>query len=108
MRFDKTFPKWARKLTFGDTVRDCRFKHLKIKNIGFEEVPIVNISRFFYSKWVPYSISDFLVSNYEEICDRLRLVKVWDIHVELSDGASCSIRNCCSDPAAYPDAPNML
>ncbi len=96
MIFDKSFPKWARKLTFGHVVCDCRYRHVAIKNYGYEDVPLIGLHKFFYAKWMPTSIGGYLASTYEDVCDRLGLTKVWDIHIELADGASCSVRNCCS------------
>lgn len=91
--------RWMTSLKVGDTVCDCRFKHLKIATI--EEHRVVRFPRwlrnFVFADWMPYSISNLLDDVFHWVSYKLGNVELIDKTVLLEDGAHCSVMNCC-DP----------
>jgi hypothetical protein len=119
---------WAKTLIVGDTVCDCRFRHLKIAKL--DEVynhtqfshPIykmlLGLYGWFsgedrYSEWVAGKLIDPVVFFLTENVLRKRvdpfLLKFGlteretvDFDIELEDGAQCSALYCC-DPADHEE-----
>ena len=120
---------WAKTLVVGDTVCDCRFRHMKIAQLDEEyhhtnfSAPIIRLIFKVYglvpvknkhSEWVDEHILDpivfFLIDNI--ILDRVDpwLLKVGltdrrtvDFTIVLEDGAQCSAMHCC-DPADHEES----
>lgn len=110
---------WIQELKVGDTVCDCRFRHVQIREISHVDYQLTydrQIRYILFFGWLPESWDankwylekvsiptiDFMLDRvYEPI--RTLLIKkgvfckVFDKELVLVDGACCSARYCC-DP----------
>lgn len=90
---------WAKSLKVGDTVCDCRFKHLKIKSVSDNTVvrmPDI-VKRILFSDWMPMRISDWIDDIFCKVSRKIGNVEVVDRTLVLEDGANCSAMHCCDD-----------
>ena len=87
---------WISSLKVGDSVCDCRGRHLKI--VSIEEEYYNRIPQFLqkiaYHKYAPDFVEEFLWT----ICSKIVSPKLYDKLLLLEDGAYCSAKNCCVDP----------
>ena len=90
---------WMNTLQVGDTVCDCRSKHLKIATI--EEHRAVRFPRwlrnFVFADWMPTRLSDLLDNLFHWVSYKVGNVELIDKTILLEDGQHCSVMNCC-DP----------
>jgi hypothetical protein len=83
---------WMRGLKVGDTVCDCRYKHLKIASIEEEIYPWRWIHTA--TRWTPLPVYYF----FQAVARLLRMTSLQGKELTLEDGACCSALSCC-DPA---------
>lgn len=89
--FHSSVPRWIRDLKEGDVVCDCRGHHLRIVSIEYDVFdPVPDWMIDLPECW------DWIEDAFRWFCRKLDIGLIYDLHVELSDGFNCSVRNCCS------------
>ena len=78
----------------GDTVCDCRYRHMKIAAVEPEYGPRPGLEKL--SPLLPQRLYEFLRSVWPK--------RVYDLQLTLEDGAQCSARHCCD---ALPHPPGV-
>ena len=92
------FQQWLENLSVGDTVCDCRYKHLKITEIGEEYIP-PKWTSLFLANWLPLILFDAFANLRDFITDKWGKFlgwKLWDKTLVLEDRSTCSARACCN------------
>lgn len=78
---------------------DCRFKHLKIKEIKFEYTENVPIFIYQLLDYIPpRKLSYALNEAVRWVFCKLGLMRLYDASIVLEDGMCCSAVYCCDPP----------
>ena len=88
--------KWVRQLKVGDLVCDCRYKHVRIKELKPLRVPWMPriIRQIIFSDILSDRVSDALDDAWEKLMDFLNIKEIYDYNVVTEDGFGCSAFNC--------------
>ncbi|KKM93273.1 hypothetical protein LCGC14_1210100 [marine sediment metagenome] len=99
---------WIESLSVGDSVCDCRFKHLKISKIYEVWTPIAPSNILFkLTDWIPLAIFSFIWDARGWLYTKLGLVTLTDKDLILEDGAQCSAQHCCDPVDHAREHPNV-
>lgn len=104
---EKSQYEWMKNLRVGDTVCDCRFKHITIASI--HESYIVKfpnwLKNIVFADWMPFRIGNFLDDLFCMISRKIGNIELSDKDLVLEDGAHCSAMHCCNPPEHLWDHP---
>ena len=95
--------KWLKSLSVGDTVCDCRFKHLQIRKICEVWIPVTPshiLWKIMTCKLWPLIVFETFYNIYNWVNRKLGRLKLADKDLILEDGQSCSAVYCC-DPVDH-------
>jgi hypothetical protein len=88
---------WIKSLRVGDTVCDCRLRHIKIKSITNDTV--VKFPRWLrniiFANWMPMVIGNLMYDVVCWISRKANRFEIADRTIVLEDGAQCSAMHCC-------------
>lgn len=88
---------WMADLKVGDTVCDCRFKHLRIAEIRENRWKVLP----YWMLWVCLTLPEWVGDRLEKLLLKaFGKEKLHDKELILEDGASCSALHCC-DPVRH-------
>lgn len=82
------------KLKVGDFVCDCRYRHQRIAEIGFEYFPKDSYRPV--RDWFCDHLPDWLLSPALIALEWIWPKQLWDAHLVLESGSHHSYRNCCN------------
>ena len=89
---------WIKSLKVGDIVCDCRYKHLKIKEITNEYRLAIPVSVYIVFSYFPRWVERILCMMVEGIFHKLNLTEIRDRQIIMEDGHGCSADGCCDSP----------
>lgn len=88
--------KWIRQLKVGDLVCDCRYKHVRIKELRpvyYPWMPFM-VRKVIFSDFLPMRLTDALENAWEKLMRALHIMELHDYNVIGEDGSGCSAYNC--------------
>lgn len=90
----------AKKLKVGDTVCDCRYRHIRIKEIeyGYNKGGIFRSLMLWTPDWLPELIYNNLTDLFDWAAARFGNEELVCVDLTLEDGANCSAVHCCNLP----------
>lgn len=91
---------WAKTLKVGDTVCDCRYKHLRIADIRDRRYVVYPwlIRQIIFSDYIPMFLTDWLDDAYSYLARKIGYTELADRDITLEDGSNCSAMHCCDNP----------
>lgn len=93
----KQHHEWMKTLKVGDTICDCRFKHVKILQIEEDTIAYRPswVRRILFANWIPFFISNLLDDMFAWISRKVGNLELVDKTLVLEDQSHCSAMHCC-------------
>lgn len=90
----------AKKLKVGDIVCDCRYRHIRIKEVEdvYSNGGIFRTLMLRTPTWLPDFLYDNLCDFFDWAAERFGTQELVCVDLTLEDGANCSAVRCCNLP----------